>query len=309
MAHKRQPLKGLSPMEKKVPVNKKYSNVESKLDTGLTVHKVKYVSTREYAKRRDEIYFRISPEQLYELYCEYEADEYEDIAEAAGDERGPRIVTYSEAETPTNNKPYLILDVRSLEEFNNYHLLQARTFPYVMLRRDQTHPELHTFKNKPGHLIIVVSEDEREGRDAAKTLVDRGTDNIYLLTGGIKEFAQEYPAFVEGNPPSPPKKPSAKINITTSGISTLSEEKIEKHNQQYAKSSQRSDDKSTTSGLRSPRSIKSKDGPKATGIAALKLSMRDDMSTLSRRSQKSVATNVTVADSVIAKATARKGKF
>lgn len=42
----------------------------------MTVGKVKEISSSEYARRRDEIFFRLSKRQLSELYGEYEADEY-----------------------------------------------------------------------------------------------------------------------------------------------------------------------------------------------------------------------------------------
>lgn len=79
------------------------------------------------------------------------------------------------------------------------------------MRRDQTMYELNNFKNKEGLLIIVYCDDERISCDAAKMLVDRGTDNIYCLSGGLVEFAPQYPAFIEGvSPFSPKKSPRAK---------------------------------------------------------------------------------------------------
>lgn len=192
-------------MEKRVPKSDKYAHIRGTLDTGMTVDKVKFVTAREYSKRRDEIFFRINKAQLYELFNEYEADEYESIAETGKTDNNLRIVTHSEASGPSYEKPYLILDVRESAAFNEYHLLQARTFPYTMLRRDQMHPEVYRFRNKPETLIIVCCEDEKISQDSAKILVDRGVDNVYLLTGGINEFAYDYPAFIEGRPPTPPK--------------------------------------------------------------------------------------------------------
>ena len=58
---------------------------------------------------------------------------------------------------------------------------------------------------KPETLIIVCCEDEKISRDSAKVLVDRGVDNVYLLTGGINEFSYDYPALIEGFAPAPPK--------------------------------------------------------------------------------------------------------
>lgn len=175
---------------------------------------MKSVTSREFAKRRDEIFFRITRTQLYELFTEYEADEFESINENMHDSKDIRIVTYSENDQPTYEKPYLILDAREPGEYNLCHILQARSLPYTMLRRDQYHPDIYRFRNKPETLIIIYCDDERISREAAKLLVDRGIDNIFLLTGGMKEFAYDFPAFVEGEVPSPPK--SRMQNTTTS---------------------------------------------------------------------------------------------
>lgn len=193
-------------MERRVPKNEKYAHVRGTLDTGLTMDKVKFVTAREYSKRREEIFFRVNKNQLYELLHEYEVDEYESITETTNNSL--RIVSYSDTSGPVYEKPYLILDVRETDYFNQYHILQARSFPYTMLRRDQMHPEIFRFRNKPETLIIVCCDDEKISRETAKTLVDRGVDNVFLLTGGINEFAYEYPSFIEGEPPAPPKSPT-----------------------------------------------------------------------------------------------------
>ena len=46
-------------------------------------------------------------------------------------------------------------------------------------------PNLNTEqKNQPGKIIVVYDEDERLGPNAATTLVQRGYDNLFLLSGG-----------------------------------------------------------------------------------------------------------------------------
>jgi hypothetical protein len=183
------------------------------------VNKVKLISNSAFSKRRDEIFFRLTKGQLLQLYSEYEADEYEDIAETDRSFDGPRIVTYEETSRPTYDKPYLILDVRDELAYREYHLLQARNYSYTMMRRDQSHVEMMRFKNKEGHLIIVVADDERLGADAAKLLVDRGADNIFLLSASILEFAEENPTFVEGNPPI--SKSTERERLTTGRLTLL----------------------------------------------------------------------------------------
>jgi centrosomal protein CEP41 len=200
-------------LDKLTPRNPKYAGVAAKLDTGLTVHKVKVISAAQYAQRREELFFRINKNQMFELYNEYEADEYEDIAEAeTRNVGGPRIVTHDHSARSEYSKPYLILDLRDVEQYNAYHMLQARSFPVIMLRRDQMHPEVAMFRNREGRMIIIVCDDERIGRDAATVLVNRGVDNIYLLTGGINEFAAHFPSYIEGVIPEDvvPKTPVCK---------------------------------------------------------------------------------------------------
>jgi centrosomal protein CEP41 len=213
--YKKVPAKPLGFMDKKVPKNDKFSHVPGRLNTGLTVDKVKFVTAQEYAKRRNEIFFRLSRAQLYELYNEY-SEENESIRDSGYDGSSTKVVTYTEYSEALNDKPYLILDVREPEDFCKCHLLHARSFPFTMMRRDQTHPEFYNFRNKAETLIIIYCDDERMSRDAAKLFVDRGTDNIFLLNGGLHEFAVEYPAYVEGLLPESctPKKATSSARRT-----------------------------------------------------------------------------------------------
>lgn len=327
-AYKKAPSKGLSTMEKKIPQSKKYANVQSKLDTGLTVNKTKLISNSAFSKRRDEIFFRLTKAQLLQLYSEYEADEYEDIAETDRSYDGPKIVTYEENSRPVYDKPYLIIDVRDEHAYNEYHLLQARSYSYIMMRRDQIHPELMRFRNKEGHLIIVVADDERLGCDAAKLLVDRGTDNIFLLSSSILEFAEENPAYVEGNPPIT-KSSSARLGT---GLSTRSNSD---NKSSRGLSPRNSSADSTRSSLPSSRSrMMEKSGPgdsagprssaAATALSSYRPPIHPSSNTLARDrtnlrtgssdtmstdSNMTCRSNASVADSVISRSVARKGKL
>lgn len=208
-------------LERRIPKSEKYDHIQSRLDTGMTVNKVKVVSASEYSKRRDETFYRISRSQLYELYNEYEADEHESISETSNMEgSGPMIVTHTESARSEYSKPYLILDVREQEAYNTCHLVQARSYPIVMMRRDYVHPELYKFRNKPETLVILYCDDERISRDAAHVLVGRGVDNVFLLSGGLFEFAERFPPFVEGTLPDLPSSSSSRGSAKSGNLST-----------------------------------------------------------------------------------------
>jgi centrosomal protein CEP41 len=171
---------------------------------------VKFITAQEFARRRNEIFYRLSKGQLYQLYREYETSDSENMSDCLeyGEPSSPKIVSYSKDAEALNLKPYLIFDVREAADYHKCHLLHARSYPFTMMRRDQVHPELYNFKNKPETLIIIYCDDEKMSCDAAKLFVDRGADNIFLLTGGLFEFGAVYPSYLEGEPPAActPKK-------------------------------------------------------------------------------------------------------
>ena len=94
---------------------------------------------KEYLKRRDETFYRLLPQNLKEMFSEYEDSgsyvpsgpemvakmvrtengeyELERVPESNNNQTGPRIVSYDEDDDVEEDYPYLILDVRSPEEF------------------------------------------------------------------------------------------------------------------------------------------------------------------------------------------------
>ncbi len=205
-------IKTKDPLDKRVPKSKKYEHITGRLNTGLTQAKVKVITVREFSRRRDEIYYRLQPEMLETLYMEYE--HRDEIGESLGhmgtqgNSGGPTIITHQEMARPIYDRPYLLLDVRDERDYASGHLLHARSFPHVLLRRDQLHPDIYSFRNKEERLIILYCDKEEVSRDAAKMMVDRGIDNIFLLTGGFHEFASKYSHRVEGEMPDLPVSPN-----------------------------------------------------------------------------------------------------
>lgn len=61
-------------------------------------------------------------------------------------------------------------------------------FFFVGTKLESIYPLTKSQKNQPGKIIILYDETEQTAPDCATTLVQRGYDNIFLLSGGKFEF-------------------------------------------------------------------------------------------------------------------------
>jgi len=110
-----------------------------------------------------------------------------------------KIQTVSSAQIGvTSDSNFLLLDMRDKDEYVKWHIKEAYSFPLMLLNQDKTIPELFRFKNKEDKMIIVYVNDERTGIIVGQSMVDRGYENTYLLTGGIEKFIEDYSSLVEG---------------------------------------------------------------------------------------------------------------
>ena len=46
-------------------------------------------------------------------------------------------------------------------------------------------------------MLVVYHEDERHGILQSRIIFEKGFDNIYLLSGGLYSFEQEFPQLIE----------------------------------------------------------------------------------------------------------------
>ncbi|KAH9503745.1 Centrosomal protein of 41 kDa [Bulinus truncatus] len=94
-----------------------------------------------------------------------------------------------------NMCPYLLLDVREREAYDECHVITAQSYPTAMLARSVNYEtkEMLQFKNQPGKIIVLYDDDERLSHRAATTLVQRGYDNLFMLSGGLKVAYKMFP--------------------------------------------------------------------------------------------------------------------
>ncbi|UJR27167.1 hypothetical protein I4U23_008465 [Adineta vaga] len=94
-----------------------------------------------------------------------------------------------------DERPYLIVDLRDIDEYNTNHIVSAHHYPAAMLSRcsNNESKELLIYKNRKGKIIVLYDEDEQIAPRAATIMTERGYNNIFLLSGGLKYAVRKYP--------------------------------------------------------------------------------------------------------------------
>ena len=115
-------------------------------------------------------------------------------------------MTYAtEALGLNDSTSFLLLDLRDPDEYDFWRIKEALNYPAANIGRDRVIPELYRFKNKNNKLIIIYMSDERKGTAAANLMAEKGYENVYLLSGGIDQFNEEFHNMVEGRDVPKPK--------------------------------------------------------------------------------------------------------
>ncbi|XP_055943432.1 centrosomal protein of 41 kDa B-like [Argiope bruennichi] len=253
-------------LNKKVPENPKYKHVKPAIDTGKNVKRhideLKEKQKNSHHKK-DEVFNRVKFSTFIKLAITVAKESFKQ--EEIGD-IGSKEVVENSIETHRENKntlanvlmgigeidlrnekkkqpviqpkiekkvPYLLLDVRDRDEFLKCHIKTAKHYPAAMLSRSIGYEteEMKLYKNNRPELIILYDDDESTASRVATTLVQRGYENIYLLSGGLKLGYEIFPralmASVTTGNGSPTKYgPISSVQIKTTSSENFSLEDI-----------------------------------------------------------------------------------
>ncbi|XP_037692077.1 centrosomal protein of 41 kDa [Choloepus didactylus] len=114
------------------------------------------------------------------------------------------------AEPNTKDRPYpdcpfLLLDVRDRDSYQQCHIVGAYSYPIATLSRTMNpySNDILEYKNAHGKIIILYDDDERLASQAATTMCERGFENLFMLSGGLKVLAQKFPeGLITGSLPA-----------------------------------------------------------------------------------------------------------
>ncbi|NXW61678.1 CEP41 protein, partial [Eurystomus gularis] len=96
---------------------------------------------------------------------------------------------------PYPDCPFLLLDVRDRDDYDQCHIVGAYSYPIATLSRTMNPytNNILEYKNARGKIIILYDNDERLASQAATTMCERGFENLFMLSGGLKVLAQKIP--------------------------------------------------------------------------------------------------------------------
>ena len=212
--------------DKKLKENPKYKQITKVIDTGSTIKSNQFMSDQLISKRKSEMFKRVKGSTIIKLIKSAQANQTESIYNLGSGEpnlsqppEDPKddsksitsqqtaksnitnvtAVTYAtEMLGNLSDIDFIILDLREVCDYDRIHLKEAVSFPAVNISRDKFTHQLIMMKNKPGKMIILYHNDERNGIPYANNFFQKGYDNVYFLSGGIEEFAKNYPEHLEG---------------------------------------------------------------------------------------------------------------
>ena len=81
-------------------------------------------------------------------------------------------------------RPYLLVDVRDADQFDQCHIITAHSYPAQNFSRTMNpfSPEMYDFKNVDGKIIILYDVDEFLATHCAHQMVQRGFENIFVVS-------------------------------------------------------------------------------------------------------------------------------
>lgn len=206
-------------MQRRVPKNQRYQHVQATVDTGMNM--AKFVNK---PVRIGEIFTRMRCKELHQLLIQHHevgesiyqlGNEEQEIGEGksvigeaksastlggALDAAQGVVVEIDKLEQQEGDqRPFILLDLRTEKEYDKAHIRSARSFPAIGLRQDKMPVDLYRYKAKPGRFVVIYCDDERVATETGTIMVQKGFNKVFVLVAGITEYARRFSEDLEGD--------------------------------------------------------------------------------------------------------------
>ncbi|KPI85927.1 hypothetical protein ABL78_5011 [Leptomonas seymouri] len=191
-------------LQRRPAPHKKFSSVQAVVESGATAQVAQYVKENRIKTKQQpgEFFKRIRTDTV----ANYIRSQEPKVALEDGGFARP-MDEYGGAESG-EGKPkidYLLVDCRDLEHYDTCHIKNALHYVKVRLHHATSPflPEMYTFKNKENKMIVLYDLEEEVVASIANTMFQKGIDNVSIIAGGLREFAQDYEEMLTGPSPVP----------------------------------------------------------------------------------------------------------
>uniref|UniRef100_A0A2P2ICQ4 Centrosomal protein of 41 kDa-like n=1 Tax=Hirondellea gigas TaxID=1518452 RepID=A0A2P2ICQ4_9CRUS len=199
-------------LNKRIYTNPKFDTISARTDSGFNARRKEELQKeiqKYYKISINEVFSRISLSDLMQLMIadsqecysiqnnEEKNDELDDsdhnitvqsqqMSGLSVGERNPSSSVASSAACAT--QPYLLVDVRPPSDHRTTRLISSINHEFSRLSRSVNWEcnELLLYRNKPDRIIIIYDNNEDIVPEYAYTLIHRGYENVYVLSGGLK---------------------------------------------------------------------------------------------------------------------------
>lgn len=188
----------------------KYASIQSKVQTGASARTApKPLTQKQLVIRRAEIFKRLKPARCFEVIMDVRNSQENNesvfdliqhqTTDPSDETRSVISIVDSASEGGFSSlSDFLLVDMRTAEEFRESRIMFARSYPMVNLARDIFPPEIFRFKNKvKGRALVVYHTDDKMSSTCATQLMRKGWEEVWVLNGGFEEFRAHYPEAVE----------------------------------------------------------------------------------------------------------------
>ncbi|KPA82384.1 hypothetical protein ABB37_03462 [Leptomonas pyrrhocoris] len=191
-------------LQRRTTTNAKYNGVQAVVESGVTAQVAQYMKESKIKTKQQpgELFKRTRTDAV----ASYLRGQEPKVALEDGGFAHP-MDEYGGAESGEGKQTidYLLLDCRDLEHYEACHIKTALHYPKIKLHHATSPflPEMYVFRNKENKRIVLYDLEEEAVVPIANVMFQKGVDNVSIIAGGLREFAQDYAAMLTGPCPVP----------------------------------------------------------------------------------------------------------